>query len=91
MSDRRLYRRYDRPVSQSDVAGVVASALLVVGLIAVPSQIPRSEPTEKPPISSLPTGVGHSFPVRAPLPKHPRATVISGAQHLSFRLGNHNF
>jgi hypothetical protein len=80
MSDRRLYRRYQRQVSQPDVAGVVAAALLAVGLIAVPSLIPWSEPTEKPLISSLPTSVGQSSPVRAPLPKHPRATVTSGAQ-----------
>jgi hypothetical protein len=90
MSDRRLYRRYQRQVPQPDVAGVVASALLAVGLIAVPSLIPWSEPTEKSPIPSWPTGVGQSSPVRAPLPKHPRATVTSGAT-LSFRLRSHNF
>jgi hypothetical protein len=53
MSDRRLYRNYRRRRSQPDVAGIIASILLGVGLITIPHLIASNEATKKVP-------VGHS-------------------------------
>ena len=79
MSDRRLYRSFRRRRSQPDVAGIIASILLGVGLIAIPPLIASNESTKKVP-------VGHSHHARAPLPKHPLATARpTDIQRLSSR------
>ena len=59
MSDRRLYRNCRRRRSQPDVAGIIASILIGVGLITIPHLIASNEATKKVP-------VGHSHHVRAP-------------------------